>query len=85
MWSCRFNKPVIIASVVTSGVLRLRVIQFRDHNESLTARVTLCSPTDAATFDTILDNSISGAGEMIFKAISTKSSKYLPSIYILSN
>ncbi|EAR4518593.1 hypothetical protein DVD74_23025, partial [Salmonella enterica] len=50
---------VIIASVVTSGVLRLRVIQFRDHNESLTARVTLCSPTDAATFDTILDNSIS--------------------------
>ncbi|HFW5599936.1 TPA: hypothetical protein ACITU8_004361, partial [Salmonella enterica subsp. enterica serovar Saintpaul] len=32
---------------------------FRDHNESLTARVTLCSPTDAATFDTILDNSIS--------------------------
>lgn len=27
MWSCRFNKPVvIIASVVTSGVLRLRVI-----------------------------------------------------------
>ncbi|CBG24856.1 uncharacterized protein DT104_18221 [Salmonella enterica subsp. enterica serovar Typhimurium str. DT104] len=44
---------------MTSGVLRLRVIQFRDHNESLTARVTLCSPTDAATFDTILDNSIS--------------------------
>lgn len=32
---------------------------FRDHNESLTARVTLCSPTDAATFDTMLDNSIS--------------------------
>lgn len=85
MWSCRFNKrgnnsvSRDIRRVTTAGY------PFRDHNESLTARVTLCSPTDAATFDPILDNSISGSGEMIFKAISTKSSKYLPAIYIPSN